>query len=372
MKTFYLPDLGEGLNDAEILKWHVKIGDKVKLNQPLVCIETQAAVMDVPSPQAGIIKFLYRLPGDVIDAGAPLVEFVHEIKRTQTSLESIIGNLQPSPQGLIHEIILSTPQNHAPAIKALPAVRAMASHLSIDLSAVVPTGPKGEVTLEDVKNFSQQLDDEDQVDVLRGVRRAMAVTMMQSHDEVVQATLFDDADITHVPSNTNLTALILSAMVAAVKAAPNLNAWFEGKCLERRIFKEINVGLMVDTSEGLFIPVLKNLENKTQAELENMMRLFQSSLASQKIAPSDLHGATIALSNFGKVAGRYATPIIVPPMVSILGIGKMGEEVKVVDGQIAIRKIVPLSLSFDHRAVTDGEATRFLASLINHLENPNI
>jgi 2-oxoisovalerate dehydrogenase E2 component (dihydrolipoyl transacylase) len=131
---------------------------------------------------------------------------------------------------------------------------------------------------------------------------------------------------------------------------------------------EVNIGMAVDTDEGLFVPVLKDVANKSREELRSTLDTFKKTVRSRTIAPSDLQGATITLSNFGTIAGRYANPIIVPPQVAILGCGKVREEVRSRDGKIEVRKIAPLSLTFDHRGVTGGEATRFLAAVINYLE----
>ncbi len=371
MKIFNLPDLGEGLADAEIREWHVKVGDVVIVDQPLVCMETAKAVVEVPSPQAGKIKKLHGNPGDIVNTGAPLVEYEGDNETLTTSKDagSVVGNLEESTQRLDEgDMIIGAAKKTASTIKAMPAVRALAKQLNVDLNSIVPSGPQGQITLEDVKKQADERASEDQVDTLHGVRRAMAVVMMQSHQEVVPVTIFEDADLSDLPSGSDITACFLAAIVAAIKIEPNLNAWFDGKTMERRLFKEINVGLAVDTAEGLFVPVLKDVGKKSAAELRTAIDTFKKTVKARTVAPSDLHGATITLSNFGMIAGKYATPIIVPPMVAILGCGKIREVVMVRNGKMEIRKIAPLSLTFDHRAVTGGEATRFLAALINHLQ----
>jgi 2-oxoisovalerate dehydrogenase E2 component (dihydrolipoyl transacylase) len=377
MKIFNLPDLGEGLADAEIREWHVKEGDVVKVDQPLVCMETAKAVVEVPSPQAGKIKKLYGNINDVIDTGAPLVEFEGEGGAAHSSESrkdggSVVGSLEESSQRLdeVNVIVGSSKQKTAVSIKAMPAVRALAKQLNVDLNLVKASGPQGQITAEDVnKKAAESGSVIGQAEKLHGVRRAMAIAMTHSHQEVVPVTIIEDADLSDLPANSDITACLLQAMVAGVKAEPAINAWYDGKTMERRLFDEVNIGLAIDTPEGLFVPVLKNAATATATDLRTAVDTFKQSVKSRTVSPSDLQGATLTLSNFGMIAGRYATPIVVPPTVAILGCGKIRDVVVARDGEMKIRRIAPLSLTFDHRAVTGGEATRFLATLIKHLEN---
>jgi len=377
MKIFDLPDLGEGLAEAEIHEWHVKVGDTVKVDQPLVTMETAKAVVEVPSPQAGKIKKLYGNKGEIIKTHSPLVEFEGEHDSPQKDKGTVVGNLEESTTVLDEgDMIIGAPKQATLAVKAMPAVRALAKQLNVDLSLVSPSGPQGQITAEDVKkhaslqtNHSTKTKMPGQVEALHGVRRAMAMAMTHSHQEVVPVTIIDDADITHITANSDITVSLIQAMIAGIKAEPALNAWYDGKTLERCLMKDINLGLAMDTEEGLFVPVLKNVEQKNPEELRNQINEFKKTVKARTVAPSELQGATITLSNFGMIAGRYATPIIVPPMVAILGCGRLREEPRVINGKIEVRKIIPLSLTFDHRSVTGGEATRFLGALIKKLEN---
>ncbi len=362
MKIFHLPDLGEGLAEAEIHEWYVKEGDVVKVDQPMVSMETAKAVVDVPAPQAGKIVKLYGKKGDIIQTHAPLVEFEGKDQGT------VVGSLEESTTLLDEgDIIIGSAKKTSSAIKAMPAVRALAKQLNVDLNTVTPSGAQGQITIDDVKNAgSSKTKLAGPVEALHGVRRAMAAIMTQSHQEVVPVTIIDDADVTD--ATTDFSIRLLKAMVAGIKTEPSLNAWFDGKNKERCLHTEINIGLAMDTEEGLFVPVLKNVAELSAEKLRATIDEFKKSVRARSIAPSDLQGATITLSNFGTIAGRYATPIIVPPMVAILGCGKMRDEVRVLNGKMVIRRIAPLSLTFDHRAVTGGEATRFLATVIKELE----
>jgi 2-oxoisovalerate dehydrogenase E2 component (dihydrolipoyl transacylase) len=376
MKIFNLPDLGEGLADAEIREWHVAVGDVVKVDQPLVCMETAKAVVEVPSPVAGKIKKLYGSINDVIDTGAPLVEFEVESNGNNASEPrkdggSVVGSLEESSQRLdeVDVIIGSSKQKTVASIKAMPAVRALAKQLNVDISLVKASGPQGQVTAEDVRKLAAETKDVvGKTEKIHGVRRAMSIAMTHSHQEVVPVTIIEDADLSDLPVNSDITACLLQAMVAGVYAEPAINAWYDSKTMERRLFDEVNIGLAMDTPEGLFVPVLKNVANISASALRTSIDTFKKSVQSRTVSPSDLQGATITLSNFGMIAGRYATPIVVPPMVAILGCGKIRDMVVARNGEMVIRRIAPLSLTFDHRAVTGGEATRFLATLIKHLE----
>jgi pyruvate dehydrogenase E2 component (dihydrolipoamide acetyltransferase) len=254
----------------------------------------------------------------------------------------------------------------------MPAVRALAKQLDVDLNTVTGSGQQGQITAEDVKKAVSKGTGFNigQAETLHGVRRAMSNTMTQSHQEVVPVTIIDDADITDFNANTDITARLIRAIAEGIKKEPALNAWFDGKHAQRRLFQEINIGLAMDTEEGLFVPVLKDIQHSQPAEWRKQIEDFKKTVRARTVNPSELHGATFTLSNFGMIAGRYATPIIVPPMVAILGCGKIRDAVVARQGKMEIRRIAPLSLSFDHRAVTGGEATRFLAAVIASLEGP--
>ena len=372
MSIFYLPDLGEGLAEAEIHEWYVKVGDIVKIDQPLVSMETAKAVVDVPAPQAGRIAKLHGNKGDIVPTHAPLIEFEGESLAPSKDKGTVVGSLEESTM-LLDEggmIIGSAQKTTASSVKAMPAVRTLAKQLNVDLNSVTPSGPQGQITADDIKKFaSQKTKLPGNVEALHGVRRSMAAVMTQSHQEIVPVTIIEDADLTDLPVNTDITVRLLQAIVEGIKVEPSLNVWYDGKNIERCLHKEVHIGLAVDTPEGLFVPVIKDAGNKTPEELRTIVDKFKKTVRDRTVPPSDLHGATITLSNFGMIAGRYATPIIVPPMVAILGCGKIRDVVLPRQGKMEIRRVIPLSLTFDHRAVTGGEATRFLATVIKCLEN---
>jgi pyruvate dehydrogenase E2 component (dihydrolipoamide acetyltransferase) len=273
-------------------------------------------------------------------------------------------------------VIIGTMTAVVPSFKVLPTVRALAKQLQVDLNTVTPTGPKGQITAEDVKRQAKQGrpttegrsgQDLKSGEALHGVRRAMAQAMSLAHQEVAQITIMDDADLGHLPADADLTVLLLQAMAAASQAEPGLNAWFDGPSLKRQLFNEVNIGMAMDTPEGLFVPVLKNVGHSSPQALREKINQYKAGVRSRTIAASDMQGATLTLSNFGTIAGKYASPIVVPPTVAILGCGRIYEAAVVRDGKVTTTRILPLSLSADHRAVTGGEAARFLAAILAFL-----
>jgi pyruvate dehydrogenase E2 component (dihydrolipoamide acetyltransferase) len=359
---FVLPDLGEGLQEAELVAWHVGEGDHVVADQPLVSVETEKAVVEVPSPQDGKIARLCVQPGERVKVGGPLVEF-EEGPRTDTG--TIVGELSAAPP----PVAPSAPP--APVVRAAPAVRALAQRLGVDLAEVTPSGPGGAVTSADVERAARAQTAAGPVEPLAGVRRAMAVNMARSHAEIVPATVSDEADIAAWTPQSDVTIRLARAIAAGCAASPGLNAWYDGRTMERRLLKQIDLGLAVDTEDGLFVPVLRNIGERDAADLRRGIEQMKKDVRARKVPVAELRGQTITLSNFGMFAGRFAALVIVPPQVAILGAGRIAERPVVADGKIAAHRILPLSLTFDHRAVTGGEAARFLKAAIEDLEQPN-
>ncbi len=367
MSTFHLPDLGEGLQEAEIVAWHVSEGDHVVADQPLVSVETDKAVVEVPSPRAGRIAKLFGTPGDIIEVGAPLVAFD---VAPEAGTGGIVGELEAT-----EEVIDETLSGAVPAatisVKATPAVRALARRLGVDLAVANPSGPDGTVTKADVERAAQALAKAPPLEPLRGVRRVMAQRMAQAHAEVVPATVIEDADVDAWPDGEDITIRLIRAIVAACRAEPSLNAWYDSAAAGRRLHETIDLGIAVDTPDGLFVPVMRDVSNRDDADLRRGLERMRADIKARKIPPEELRGATITLSNFGMLAGRYAAPVVVPPQVAILSAGRVAPRVVAVDGQPAVHKTLPLSLTFDHRAVTGGEAARFLAAVIADLNSVN-
>ncbi len=367
MSEFVLPDLGEGLQEAEVVSWHVSEGENVVADQPLVSVETDKAVVEIPSPKAGHITKLFAEAGDIVKVGAPLVAFDDA---GAVDAGGIVGDIEATEQ-----VVAEAPTSEGPAngggVKATPAIRALARRLDVDLSVVSASGPDGTVTKADVERAAKVLADAGPLEPLRGVRRAMASRMAQANAEVAPATVVDDADIDSWAKGADVTIRLIRALVAGCRAEPALNAWYDSKAAGRRITQAIDLGIAVDTEDGLFVPVLRDAGSRDPSDIRRGLDQMKADIKARKVPPEELRGATITLSNFGTIAGRYATPVVVPPQVAILSAGRIAPRVVAADGEPAVHRTLPLSLTFDHRAVTGGEASRFLAAALADLELPD-
>ncbi|MCH8497007.1 MAG: 2-oxo acid dehydrogenase subunit E2 [Marinobacter sp.] len=369
MKHFRLPDLGEGLPEAEIVAWHVKVGDTVTTDQVLVSVETAKAIVEVPSPFDGVVAKLFGAPGDIIHTGEPLLAFdgsdedsgtvVGELKRAASAARAdsfIVGAAASSKQARRH--------------KATPGVRALAERLGVSLEQITGSGPGGLVTNDDVYRHASHQKALGDAEPLRGPRRTMAKNMALSHAQVVPVTIFEDADIQDWPAGTDITMRLVLAIAAACESSPELNAWFDGDNLTRRLLSEVHVGIAVDTPDGLFVPVLRDVNHRSQDNLREGLENLRAAVYARKIPPQEMQGATITLSNFGTMTGQYANPVVSPPQVAIVGAGRIRDKVVPFNGEAAIRRTLPLSLTFDHRAATGGEVSRFMGRLVEVLQTP--
>jgi pyruvate dehydrogenase E2 component (dihydrolipoamide acetyltransferase) len=449
-KKFLLPDLGEGLPDATIVEWYVKVGDTIKLDDNLVSMETAKAVVDVPSPVSGKVLKLAGAAGDIIVTGTMLVEFEVDASQPQRAEGQDTGHTHGpvgGPSGpnapaiaaeaaptksadagtvvgamQVGDAVVAQAAIAAGGVKAMPAVRATARKLGVDIARVAPTGPDGTVTMDDVKRAAADGSAKPgaspvggpsgpnrhaiagaaaptsnasparstlsqsgkpmrtqppgavasgQPEQLKGVRRNMARVMADAHAQVVPTTLVDDADLHAWSGRQDITARLVRGIVAACKAVPALNAWFDGANLTRTLHPHVDLGIAVDTDDGLFVPALRNADMLDGNNVRAAIKRLRTQVEDRSIPSSELSGYTISLSNFGMFAGRYATPVVVPPCVAIIGAGKLSHDVVAVMGGIEVHRRMPISLTFDHRACTGGEAARFLAALLDDLAQPN-
>ncbi len=438
IKTFHLPDLGEGLPDATIVEWLVKEGDTVKLDEPLVSMETAKAVVEVPSPYTGKVLTFHGAAGDVIETGAALVEFELDPKGKQRPEADDSGHHAPkkaaatpapapaaatadrADEGTVVGAMISSNEVHVEqaasigGVKAVPAVRALARKLKVDLTRVTPSGAGGVVTLKDVKQAAANgsaaigaapahavapvaqhsaaptasshtaishagrpmrtappsVQASGQPEQIKGVRRNMARVMADARDRVVQTTIVDDADLHAWIGKQDITARTIRAIVAACRIEPALNAWFDDENLTLTRHPHVDLGIAVDTPDGLFVPALRNAHLLDGRGLREGINRLRAQVEDRSIPASELSGYTISLSNFGMFAGRYGTVVVVPPCVAIIGVGKLSHDVVAVMGGIEVHRRMPISLTFDHRAATGGEAARFLKALMDDLSLP--
>jgi 2-oxoisovalerate dehydrogenase E2 component (dihydrolipoyl transacylase) len=451
-KTFLLPDLGEGLPDATIVEWFVKPGDVIKLDAPLVSMETAKAVVEVPSPVSGKVLKLAGGAGDVVVTGTMLAEFEIDPSMPQRAEGQDTGHHhggghaapaspppQPSPAsgggsekpgetkrddaGTVVGAMQSSDAVHTEAavavggVKAMPAVRATARKLGVDIARVRATGADGVVTMDDVKRAAADgsakpgavapapraastpaaapapaaaaqrtqlsatgkpmrtqppsVSTTGQPEQLKGVRRNMARVMADAHSKVVPTTLADDADIHAWAQGNDVTVRLIRAICVGAKTVPALNAWFDGDKLVRTLHPQVDIGIAVDTDDGLFVPALRNADVLDANGVRQGINRLRAQVEDRSIPASELTGYTISLSNFGMFAGRYATPVVVPPCVAIVAAGRARHQITPVIGGFESHKIIPLSITFDHRACTGGEAARFLRAMLDDLALAN-
>ncbi len=358
MTVFVLPDVGEGLHEAEIVTWHVGPGDHVVADQPLVAVETDKAVVEIPAPWSGRSAARRGGGGAGTGTGGPRVAYAEGARPDPGALVGEIVSVDAAPA---REITPVTPVGTGTDVKATPAVRAFARKAGVELGLVVPTGPSGTVTRADIEKAAEAGTGAVPVaEPLRGVRRAMANNLARAHAEVVPATVMDVAGIDHWPDGTDITLRLVRAIAAGCEAEPALNASFLGIDEGRRFNGHVDLGIAVDTDDGLFVPVLRDVVNRETQDLRRGLEALKADVAARTVPAAELKGQTITLSNFGMFRGRFAQLVVVPPQVAILGAGRPFDE--------GGRRVMPLSLTFDHRVVTGVEATGFLASVIDDME----
>jgi len=377
---FTLPDLGEGITEAEIRKWLVRVGDTVQEHQPVVEVETDKAVVEVPTPRSGKVLSLPRGEGETVRVGEILMSIVEdgeEAKPTPRSV-SVVGELPEAEE--------DTP----PQVLATPAVRALAREKGLSLEGIHGTGPRGSITREDLLSAGLKRgavgDETGEVERIpfRGLRRTIARNLLKSHQMTVCVTGMEEVDVTElwnlrVRENAGLDArgihlthfpFVIKAVQHALREHPYLNASVDEEGEAILLKKYCNIGFAVDTAEGLIVPVLRDVEKKSILDLAEELQSLTERARERTITLAEMKGSSFTISNFGQFGGGFATPIINYPDVAILGCGRISDKPWVVKGEIAIRKILPLSLTFDHRVTDGGDATRFLSRVASYLEDP--
>ncbi|SDS96031.1 pyruvate dehydrogenase E2 component (dihydrolipoamide acetyltransferase) [Halopseudomonas litoralis] len=368
MKQFKLPDLGEGLQEAEIVEWHVTAGEAVEVDQLLVSVETAKAIVEVPSPRAGVVSRCFGAPGDLLHVGEPLVEFEGEGEDSGTVVGDL-GRASGSSDLAADDFIIgaASSSREAQPQAVMPAARKLAEREGVELAQLKGNGPGGLVTTADVQQAADALPTTGEA--LRSVRRTMARNMARAHAEVAPVTIVEDADLYQWAAGARDPMVRLARAIArACAAQPALNVAFDGKRLSVRQHDNVDLGVAVDTPDGLFVPVLRDVANREAEDLREGLAQLRADVSNRSIPPRELMGATITLSNYGTLFGRYASPVIMPPQVAIIGAGVIRDQVVAHQGQVVVHPILPLSLTVDHRAVTGGEAARFLKVLVEDLQ----
>jgi pyruvate dehydrogenase E2 component (dihydrolipoamide acetyltransferase) len=414
---FKLPDLGEGLTEGEIIKWLVKVGDSIEEGQTFVQVETDKAVIEIPSPRKGVVLQILAAEGATVEVGQVIlvigeagekIELVAEPRAVEKppsvgvvgELEEAAEEVEESVPGKIEE---PKPPRTEVEVLATPAVRKLARELKVDLSAVTGSGPHSRITKDDVQRAAESVEAKPpepavkaarKYDMygfiervpLRGMRKTIARAMAKSKATAAHVTAMDEADITALVAlrekekekaakrGIHLTYLpfVIKAVVAGLEEHPYLNASLDDENGEIVLKKYFNMGVAVDTNDGLMVPVVKNAKEKSILKLAEELLSLSEKARARTIDLADLKGGTFTITNYGAIGGTYGSPIINYPEVAILGLGKILERPVVVDGKIEIRKRLPLSLSFDHRVIDGAEAARFMNTIIDHLEDPDL
>jgi pyruvate dehydrogenase E2 component (dihydrolipoamide acetyltransferase) len=391
LREFKFPDVGEGIAEGEIVRWLVKEGDSVKEDQDLLEVETDKALITLNSPYTGKVTRLHGKEGDMIKVGDVL---------TTVDAGGEEGTVTGAEKGDSGTVVGTLSDNEVVEVvhpvQATPAVRVLAKQMRIDLASVKGTGPGGRITKEDVERAATKAGQQtsEEADAyglvekvpLRGIRRTVAKRMAEASKRVAEVTIWEDADITELEQvrakerrvaeekGVRLTYLpfLIKAIIPALKAHPYFNASLD-EAAEAIILKRyFNIGIAVDTTDGLIVFVIRDADKKNILDLAKETATLAEKARLRKIDLHELKGSTFTITNYGVVGASYGTPIINHPEVAIIGLGKIEDRPVVRSGQIAIRKIMPLSLAFDHRVIDGVEAGRFLGVVIQHLEDPNL
>jgi pyruvate dehydrogenase E2 component (dihydrolipoamide acetyltransferase) len=384
---FVLPDLGEGITEGEVRKWLVKVGDAVEEHQNVLEIETDKAVVEVPTPKKGKVARLNKQEGDIVKVGEVLMSIAGEGEAGETQPEAEKA-AQERPKKSV-SVVGVLPEEEEKVL-ATPAVRAYAREAGVDIDTLRGSGPAGSVTMEDVKTAAGRGKKAEDVFgpservPLKGLRRTIAKNLSFSQKTTAFVTGMDEADITELwelrerekkaltEKGVHLTFLpfFMKAVIHALPEHPMLNASLDDEREEVIIKRYYNLGVAVDTPDGLMVPVIREAAKKTILQLAVELQELSIKARERKIKLEEMKGGTFTITNWGHFGGTFATPIINYPESAILGMGKIAEKPWVKDGQIVIRKILPLSLTFDHR-LTDGvDASLFLSKIVSYLEDP--
>jgi len=377
MKSFTLPDLGEGLAESEIIEWHVDAGDTVELDQVVLTVETAKATVEVPAPYSGTIIRRFGNAGDVISIGSLLLEIEEKITAdnaqknspSKTDAATVVGTVSHHDHDVnVDEFWVGHTQQVKPAdtLTAMPSARLLAQKLGVDLNSVSGSGPSGVILDTDVYNACDKL--LPGTEVLKGARRTMVSTMAESHLNVAAVTITEEAMLEQWAPGEDITSRLVLAIVEACHQEPALNAWFDAETMTRCVHSTVNIGIAVDSRHGLYVPVLRHADEYSARGIRQWVDKTVAGIKERKIGREQLQHATITLTNFGAIAGIFATPVVTPPQVAIVGAGRIIEKLILRDNKPIPVKLIPLSMTFDHRACTGGEAARFMRALVTQLQ----
>ncbi|MDX9729882.1 MAG: dihydrolipoamide acetyltransferase family protein [Bacteroidales bacterium] len=416
---FKFPDIGEGLTEGIIIEWYIDKGTAVKVGQPLVKMETDKVVTDIPSPREGVIAARYGKVGETIHVGETLVEIeiageaAAEAPATQPeqveekgagvvgTIEVASGNalLPASEEGTEPKPVAASAERSK--VLATPVARAMAREMNIDINQVTGTGPAGRVMKSDIQNFhapaaaytttaakapaAQALPGElIEIRPMTQIRKSIARNMLRSKQSTAHMTLFEEPEVSKLvdararykeeykKEDLSLTYLpfIIKAVVSALKRHPELNSEMDfekGNIIYKNYY---NIGIAVSTEDGLVVPVIRDADKLSIKDLSRAVAEIAVKARDRKLTLEDMKDGTFTITNYGALGGWFGVPVINYPQVGILGIGRINQQPVVADGEIKVGNVMPLSLSVDHRMVDGAEATEFLNDVAAGVSDP--
>jgi len=367
-RTFALPDLGEGLEEAEVRAWLVKEGDAVSLNQPIVEVETAKATVEIPSPFAGTVAKLHASAGESVRVGAPLATF------------GVDDDATAEPEAGVGHVPLAT-----------PPVRQLAKDLGVDLSALAGTGQDGRITSEDVQRAARgdgsdarpapralwtvMMPVDAEVRPISMIRRAIAENLMRVVREVPQVTTFRTLDCSALEAfrgEAGLSPLpiVVRALADVCERHRSLNASYMAEQGEIWLHRKVHVGIATDTERGLLVPVVRDAMGRTIGDIAQEIERLSTAARSGSIRVEEMTGGTITVTNIGSYGSEFGTPILNRAQGAILGVGVIGPRALVVSGQVVARPACTLSLTFDHRLIDGATAGRAFGELVAVLGSP--
>ncbi|TAM71982.1 dihydrolipoamide acetyltransferase family protein [Mycobacterium sp.] len=389
-RTFVLPDLGEGLAEAVIADWRVQVGDTVTVDQVVVEVETAKAAVEVPVPFAGTVIELHGGVGSTLAVGAPLITVGSADERTEEGAGSgnvLIGygTREPDPRRRRRTPVQQPIAPAAATTKVIsPVVRKLARDNGVDLTLLPPTGGDGVITRADVEHALTRTatsTQDEQRTPITGIRKVIAEKLLTSRREIPDATTWVDVDATALLDarrsvqevagrKVSLLALLARFTVAALRQFPDLNSSVDTARSEFVRYQHVNLGIAAQTPRGLVVPVIKNADTLDLLALSDILTATTTLARDDELPPARLTGGTFTLNNYGVFGVDGSTPIINHPEAAILGIGRIIDRPWVVDGELTVRTMTQVSLSFDHRVCDGATAGGFLRLFADFIENP--
>ncbi len=422
---FKFPDIGEGLTEGKIFKWYVEKGQAVKAGDPLVEMETDKVVADIPTPKSGTVIKTYGNIGDTIQVGSVLIELEIEgvageaaqaiaqekpAEKTENQVEEknfgVVGTIEAAGDGAYLpssdegiQTVQAASQPTGNKVLSTPVARAMAKERGLDINQIRGSGPAGRVVKKDIEQYrgssspfaAQHKESlpQSQSDIIETIpltqmRKTIAKNMLRAKQSTAHMSVMDEVEVSelvalrekykakYAEQGVKLSYLpfIIKAAIRALKLYPVLNAELDMENEQIIIKKYYNIGIAVDTPEGLIVPVIKSADSKSVIDIARELTDLSARAQERKLGLEELRNGSFTITNYGSIGGYFGVPVIYYPQVAILGLGRLTEKPIVKDGQIVIGKMLPISMSVDHRIVDGAEVARFMNDFLGFLKDP--